>query len=167
MRKSYLRTNKNAHLLPALNIPSSTMGPEGLSNSIPPQVSAERMHIRDGLNCDLKMNPSSPRSSGQKQQHCQAEGTEALWRLSSPDFGEPLRGAPLPEPGRAQPSPARALPASGRDRLAQSPAIPGAPRIRRRTPRGSRSPRALSAAAPKQRGARRKETAATSQERKN
>ncbi|XP_070626288.1 uncharacterized protein [Bos indicus] len=62
--------------------------------------------IRDGLNCDFKKNPSGPRSSEQKKPNCQAEGTPASRRQSSPALGVSLRRrAPLPESGRIQLAP--------------------------------------------------------------
>ena len=59
-------------------------------------------------------------------------------RLAAPELPR-QRGvaapSPLSEPGGAQLS----LPASGRERLAQSPTVPGVQRICRGTPRGSRT----------------------------
>lgn len=154
-----LLKNKNAHLFPALNIPTYRSSPEGLSNSRSPQVSAESVH-RDWLNCDFKMNPSGPRSSGQKKPNCKADGTPASRRLSSPALWEPLRRrAPLPEPGRAQLAP---CPRVGGNRSHKAPPARQPRGTFRRTPRGSR---AFSAAAPKLHRARGKETAATSRER--
>lgn len=91
-----------------------------------PQVSAEATPIlRYRQHCDFNMNHLVRAQQDKRNKNCQAQGTQASRRLSSPALGESMRRAPLPEPDRAQ----VARGPSGKVRLAQSPAGRGTPRL--------------------------------------
>lgn len=130
-----------------------------------PQASAEAAPIiRDRLNCYSKMTLSSPRSIGQKKQELLSAGNTSF---EAPELPRPRGVAARSPPFRSLAEPRSRAGREWEGTARTKPRRPGRPTVFVRTPRVSTSPRALSAAAPKQHGARGKETAATSQERKN